>query len=151
MIQKITTAITVTLPAYEQYDCVGALITVTTGEATLNSDQACYIRKIMLTDAAVQSEKYNLYFFNASPAAAARTDAAVFAPVSADIAKQQHVEYIADTDYVASSTYHSSAIKHPDALINFDGADIFCVLEALETPDYAATDDLSLTLWIERV
>ena len=151
MITKVKTAITVTLPAYEQFDCVGALITVTIGEASLTATQGYIIRKIMLTDAAVQSEKYNLHFFNASPAAEARTDAAVFAPVAADIAKCVHVEYIADTDYVAASTYHSAAIIHPNAYIECDGLDLFCVLEALETPDYVATDDLELTLYLERV
>ena len=151
MTTKVKTAITVTLDAYEQFDCVGALVTATIGEASLLSNQGYIIRKIMLTDASVQSEKLNIHFFNASPAEGARTDAATFAPVAADIAKCVHVEYIADSDYIAASVYHSVAIKHPNAYIECDGLDLFIVLEALETPDYAAAGDLELTLYLERV
>ena len=144
---KLKQDLTVTLDAYEAQDCVGGLITFPV--ATGGLGKQAVIKGIFLTDEAAQTEKFHLYFFNASPAEAARTDAAVCTLVAADIDKMLGVVYIADSDYITATGLSSHAYKEVDMPIVFDGNNLYAVLVAVETPDYVAATDLNLTVYLE--
>jgi hypothetical protein len=133
------------LAAYEALDVVGALLTFP-GLAPSTSE--CTIKRLGLLDKASQSEAYTIYLFNASPAAAARTDAAIFAPVAADFAKLVGVLHVATTDYLVGTgcTYASVELDYE---IDLESTTLYAVLVAVATPDYAAADDLVLTLLVE--
>lgn len=136
-----------TLPAYTAADCVGALLTFPVSSATLGPTGAT-IKRITIIDAAVQSEEFFLHLFTASPAAAARTDAAACTQVATDLVLKivsLHVE-AADYDAFAGD---SIATVELDTAIVFDGANLYGVLECVATPDYVAVDDLTVNLIIE--
>lgn len=149
MIRKLTQDLTVTLAAYEAQDCVGGTITFPVSSASKMDDHPGIIRAVMLTDEAAQAEKFHLYFFNAEPAEAARTDAAVCTLVAADIDKMLGVIYIADSDYLTATGLSSHAYKELEMPVVFDGKNLYAVLVAVETPDYAAATDLNLTIYME--
>ena len=149
MIMKIKQDLTVTLNAYVAQDNVGGLITFPVSSASATLAAPATIKGIFLTDEAAQAEKYQLYFFNASPAAAAITDADVCTLVAADIDKMLGVVYIADTDYITATGLSSHAYKELDMPIVFDGENVYAILVAIETPDYVAATDLNLTVYLE--
>jgi hypothetical protein len=150
MFVKVSAVPALSLAAYVAKDCVGALLTFTIGVDNLavGNTASAVIKRVQITDAAVQSEAYSLHLFDASPAAAARTDADECVQVAADLAKKIVTYTIAAADYQAFAG-DSIVSYEKDTAIVYDGKAIYGVLEATDTPDYVAVDDLTVTLWVE--
>ena len=133
--------------AYVAADCVGALLTFAVN--TNSYSGSAVIKRLTITDADVEDAELFLHLFDASPAAAARTDADACVQVAADLAKKivtYHIE-AADYDDFAGD---SIASYEKDTAIVFDGANIYGVLECVGTPTYTAVDDLTVHLIIEQ-
>jgi len=150
MFVKASVVPVLTLPAYVAKDCVGALLTFAIGAATnaAGTTASAVIKRVQISDAAIQDEAYSLHLFDASPAAAAKTDADECVQVAADIAKKICTYSIEAADYL---TYAGDSVVsyEKDTAIVYDGKNIYGVLEATATPDYVAVDDLTVTLWVE--
>ena len=146
MYLEIKVVPTLTLNAYEAKDCVGALLTFPVSSA--NHIKSATIKRLTITDAAAQTEKLWLHLFNASPAAAAKTDADECVQVAADLAKKIVTLYAADTDYDVFAGDSIATVEYDTAIV-FDGLNLYGVLEAEETPDYVAVDDLTVILVLE--
>ena len=149
MIHRIKQDLTVGTDAYTALDNVGGLITFPVSAASADGYAHGIIRGIVITDEAGQAEKYQMYFFNADPSATCDTDDATFNPSATDVDKMLWVEYIADTDYLTVTGVQSMACVTPDAPVVFDGKNLYAVLVAVETPDYAAATDVNVTLYLE--
>ena len=136
--------------AYVAKDCVGALLTFTIGEGTLASGMTAnaVIKRMTITDADVEDAVLSLHLFNASPAAAAKTDADECVQVAADLAKKIVTLPIAAADY-QDFAGDSIASYELDVPIVYDGKDIFGVLECTATPTYTAVNDLTIHLIVE--
>ena len=147
MLHKISVVPALTLNAYTAADNVGGLLTFTVSSASEGSTGG-KIKGLVVQDAAVQDEEYFLHLYNASPAAAAITDADACVQVAADIAKKLVTFHIAAADYLTSAG-DSIASYEKDTPIVFDGKAIYGVLECVATPDYVAADDLTVTLYLE--
>ena len=147
MFIKSSVVPTLTLAAYVAKDCVGGLLTFAVN--TNSYSGSAVIKRVWITDAAIQDEAYSLHLFDASPAAAARTDADECVQVAADLAKKIVTYTIAAADY---QTFAGDSIVsyEKDTAIVFDGANLYGVLEATATPDYVAVDDLTVHLIIEQ-
>jgi hypothetical protein len=133
--------------AYTANDCVGALLTFTLSGSSL-PNKGARIRRLTLIDADKEAAEFWLYLFNASPAAAARTDADAFAPVAADYAKLIGSIHIAAAEYVAGPS-DSVVLQEKDFPVVVADAALYGVLVCVGTPTYTAADDLLLKLLIE--
>ena len=147
MLVKTSAVPALTLDAYVAKDCVGGLLTFPVSSASAGNTGAV-IKRITITDAAAQTEKFWLHLFTASPAAAARTDADECVQVAADLVKKIVTLYVAATDYDSFAGDSIATVEY-DTSIVFDGKNLYGVLEAEETPDYAAADDLTVHLILE--
>ena len=137
----------ITLDAYTAADNVGSLMTFAVSSAT-GGPTGATIKGLVVQDAAIQDEEYFLHLFNASPAAAARTDADACVQVAADLVLKLATFHIEAADYLTSAG-DSIASYEKDTPIVFDGKNIYGVLECVATPDYVAVDDLTVTLYLE--
>lgn len=148
MYKEATAIPLLTLPAYVANDCVGALLTFAIHSAAIPPRKDCRLLRLTVIDAAVQDEEYYLHLFNASPAAAARTDADAYAPVAADLAMKMTTLHIEAADFLDSASDSIAIYELDHALVLVDG-NIYGVLECIATPDYVAVDDLTLKLVVE--
>jgi len=132
--------------AYVAKDCVGGLLTFAVNSTGYSG--SAVIRRVWITDADTEDADLSLHLFDASPAAAARTDADECVQVAADLAKKIVTYTIANADY---QTYAGDSIVsyEKDTAIVFDGANIYGVLECTATPTYTAVDDLTVHLIVE--
>lgn len=143
--KEVTAIPLLTLPAYTALDCVGALLTF----AIAGNTNSITIKRLTVIDADVQDEEYFLHLFNASPLAPARTDAAAYAPVAADLAMKITTLHIEAADYIdsAGDSIFTDELDHACVLIDF--TNLYGVLECVATPDYTAVDDLTIKLIVE--
>lgn len=148
MLVKKTVTPTVTLAAYEASDVVGGAMDFTFESYEKNAYRPIKVKEVIVKDNEVQSEKFYLHLFRRDPDAAASTDADAFNPSANDIEALVASIYIADTDYYERTAYFGLAQVAPDRIIYVDST-LYGVLEAVETPDYAAADDLEVTLILE--
>jgi len=137
-----------TLAPYVANDCVGALLTFPVHSPAIPPRKDCRLLRLTIIDAAVQDEEYYLHLFNASPLAAARTDADAYAPIAADLAMKMTTLHIEAADYHDSAGDSIAIYELDHALVLVDG-NIYGVLECIATPDYVAVDDLTLKLIVE--
>ena len=144
---KVSSVPALTLAAYVAKDCVGALLTFQINTAGYSN--SAVIKRLTITDAAIQDEEFYLHLFTASPAAAARTDADECVQVAADLLLKIVSLHIEAADY-ATFAGDSIASYELDTAIWFDGSAIYGVLECVATPDYVAVDDLTIHLIVEQ-
>ncbi len=135
--------------AYTANDCVGALLTFTYESGSVPNHKTVKLRRLIIADADKEKAEFYLWLFDASPTAAARTDADAFAPAAADIQKIVGVVHIAAADYVdsASDSWAVEELDYP--VISAAGASIFGVLVCVGTPTYTAANDLVVSLYVE--
>ena len=133
--------------AYVAKDCVGALLTFPIN--TNSYSGSAIIRRMTITDADVEDAVLSLHLFNASPAAAARTDSDECVQVAADLAKKIVTLPIAAADY-QDFTGDSIASYELNVPIVYNGTAIYGVLECTATPEWTAADDLTIHLIIEQ-
>jgi len=147
MFIKSTVELTVDTAAYAAKDCVGGLLTFVISSGSQGATGAI-IKRMTITDAAIQDEPMDLHLFTASPAAAARTDQAECVQVAADLLLKIVTLHIAAADFKTFAG-DSIASYELDTAIVFDGLNIYGVLEAEDTPDYVDAADLVIHLIVE--
>jgi len=143
--KTFATALTVTLPAYVSGDCVGGIqqlssvARVSGGRVTLNT--------LTLWDVAGQEEAYNVYLFRSNPSSSTFIDADPVVLHGDDVSKLVPgcPFRLYTGDYLAAQSGGSGASRVGMG-VSFDviGTDVWVALEAVETPDYTATSDLTL-------
>jgi hypothetical protein len=134
--------------AYAAKDNIGALLTWTIGENALGAGSGATIKRMTITDADAQNEILSLHLFDASPAAAARTDDAECVQVATDLAKKIVTLEVAAADWQVFAG-DSICSYELDTDIVFDGNDLFGVIEGSGTPTWTAVDDLTVHLILE--
>jgi len=149
MFNVISVTPVLSLAAYTANDVAGALLTFA-GAASVYANEG-RIRRITVIDADKEKAAGKIYFFNADPSAAAKTDAAEFLPAAADLAKLIAVKAIAAADFVDSSS-DSVAVYETDIpfVLAAGGTSLFAVFVCDATPTYTAADDLIIKLVISR-
>lgn len=141
---KSAPTVTVTTAAYADNDVVGGLITFPLTGLTQNGG---ILNGVLLTDAANQSEPYRLFLFHELPSTIAND--AAFAPTIADLKKLCAVVTLAAADYVTTNSLQFVLKEDINNVFNSTDGNLYGYLVANgSTPDYAATTDLSLTLFI---
>lgn len=130
--------------AYTASDVVGGLLTF---DLTGLSQNGGILNSVLLTDAANQSEPYYLYLFNELPSTIA--DQAAFAPTIADLKKVFAIVNIAAADYLTPNSLGIALKEDINNVFVTANNRIYGYLVAnASTPDYTATTDLGLTLYI---
>ena len=147
MLKKVSVVPVLTLAAYVADDCVGALLTFPIGTGD-TGNRGAVIKRLTILDADVEDAVLSLHLFDASPLAAARTDAAECVQVAADLAMKIVTFPIAAADY-QDFAGDSIASYELDTSIVFDGLNIYGVLQCTGTPTYTAVDDLTVNLIVE--
>lgn len=143
---ELTQALTVDTDAYTAGDVVGGLIELDSG----NPGGGCLIETLRLIDDASQAEPYTVYIFGGATAPDTIADDAAFQPTVADLKKLEGTVEITANDYLVISdgaADNDVAIKTNLNLRHF-GHKIWIYLVAGDTPNYAATADLTLTLLV---
>lgn len=148
----VNVPLTVSLAAYTAGDSVGNDAT----DAALFCEVpqivgGGYIAWVRLVDDADQAEAYNLWCFYSAPSAIADADA--YAPTEADRKKHFTTIEIAAADYNQAGADASVISDGKDATAgeyllfpNLENGLMYFYLVCVDTPDYAATDDLTLDI-----
>lgn len=149
--EVVEVPVTVTLNAYTANDVVGG--TLTSNAISQVSGQGGYISWVKLVDDADQKEPFYLYVFSEAPSTIAND--AAHAPTEADWLKWLGTIEIEAADYDANGADAAALVPGKDkatedfvffpALAN---GRLYFRLVAVETPDYADADDLTLQLGI---
>ena len=145
MYQRVSVIPTLTLAAYVATDCVGGTMIFNHNSNTNN----LRILRVHIVDVEQQDEEYNLHLFEINPSATADTDADQYLPAAADLAAHLTVINIPTTAYTASTAENIAEVEVDRAVWCKDFDNIFGVLECVATPDYAAADDLTVSLIFE--
>lgn len=143
----VNVPITVTLPAYTQYDVVGGLLTSAAVEQIKGGG---YISWGRLVDGENQAEAYQVYCYYLTPSTIA--DAATFVPLEADHKKLFTVLDIPSANYLTTGTEADVAFFSGKDVTtgeyhhfpNLATGTLMFYLYPQATPDYAATGDLTL-------
>lgn len=149
--EVVEVPITVTLNAYTANDVVGG--TLTSDAISQIAGQGGYIHWVRLVDDASQKEPFYLYVFAAAPSTIAND--AAHAPTEADWLKWLGTIEIAAADYDENGAEAAALVPGKDkatedfvffpALAN---GRLYFRLVAVDTPDYADADDLTLHIGI---
>ena len=146
---EITQTPTITAGAYTAGDAVGGLLTF--ADAVRTNGGGGIVSKVVIIDDAAQLAPLDLVLFNQTFTATA--DNAAFDPTDADL--QNCIGYIdiAATDYANFNdnavAAKSAGLRMPYPII-LSGTSLFGQLVVRGAPTYAATDDLTIKLTIER-
>ena len=150
---EITQTPTITAGAYTAGDALGGLLTF--ANAVRAAGRGAVITKIVITDKTAQGAQLapiDLVLFNQTFTPTA--DNAPFDPSNADLANSIGFIDIAATDYsdfannaVAAKT---SGLRMPFPIV-LVGTSLFGQMVVRDAPTYAATDDLTIKLTIERL
>ena len=146
---EITQTPTITAGAYAAGDAVGGLLTF--ADAVRTNGGGGIVSKVVIIDDAAQLAPLDLVLFNQTFTATA--DNAAFDPTDADL--QHCIGYIdiAATDYANFNdnavAAKSTGLRMPYPII-LSGTSLFGQLVVRGAPTYAATDDLTIKLTIER-
>ena len=139
--------LTNTLPAYAVGDCVGGLTEVANVARVSGAHQI--LNSFTLWDTDGQEEPFNVYLFMANPTNSTFTDAnpVVVHADDRDLIVPGSPFRIYEGDYVAAQAGGSGATK-ANMGISFELAatSMWIALEAVETPDYANTDALTMNM-----
>lgn len=148
MLIKSSVVPVLTLDAYVAKDNVGGLLEFAVSSKSQMSAAGATIKRLSVIDAAIQDEPMFLHLFTAEPETEVITDADECVMVAADLAKKivTFVILKADFDTFAGDSIASYEL---DTAIVFDGLTIYAVLEAADTPDFVAEDDLTINLIID--
>jgi hypothetical protein len=142
----ITQTPTVTAGAYSANDVVGGLLTF--ASAALASGRG---GEIVIVDDAGQNVGYNLHLFDRT--FTAMSDNGAWNPSDIDMQNYEGFVDIAATDRAAGSNNSGAAkstgLRCPLPYI-CSGTSLFGQLETSGTPTYAATDDLTIKLYVRR-
>src|SRR3989338_3135014 len=141
MFNVISVTPVLSLAAYTANDVAGALLTFA-GAASVYANEG-RIRRITVIDADKEKAAGKIYFFNADPSAAAKTDAAEFLPAAADLAKLIAVKAIAAADFVDSSS-DSVAVYLLDGIFGIDASDPHAYLASMDEEDPTACQSFVL-------
>ena len=149
-VKRIQVTPTITLDAYTAGDVVGGLQTFAVSSV---APVHGYIRSLLITDDDSQAEQYTIYLYEEAPTTIAND--AAFAPSVADLNKVIGTIVVATADWTADvgSTGIDWAMlgghEDKEMWIPFFGKNVYAYLVATDTPDYAAADDLVLTMTVE--
>jgi hypothetical protein len=134
-------SLAVATAAYTANDVVGGLLTFSIDQS-FDIDGAL-LQYVMLNDAANQSEAFSLWLFNDTPTTIADADA--FAPTIGDLNKRiGNPISISTSTSVNSLSYGTSS--NLTRTLQFSKGKLYAYLVCTDTPDYAATTDLTLFL-----
>ena len=146
LIQSISQTPTITAGLYSTADAVGGLLTF--ANLSKHPDSSAILRGILVKDESLQAVDLELILF--SETFSATDDNAAMSVSDADILNCLGSVAIDQWfSYVASSI---AVIKDVNLPIKLSGASgsLFGQLVARSTPTYVATDDLTVTLLLER-
>ena len=147
-IRRIAVTPVITLAAYVAKDAVGGLLTFQITPANLDG----LLRGVLFTDAEAQSEQYTLYVYDKLPSTVA--DADEYVPTIADLNKLASTIVVATADWTEFNSldwvliggYEDTQMQIP---VHSPTGALYVYLVATDTPDYAAADDLVVTLAVE--
>jgi len=134
--------------AYTALDCAGALLTFADAAASSNGYVA-RLRRVHVKDNASISAEFTLYLFSASPTAAARTDADIFAPADADAALILDSVAVATADYFDQTANSFATVEVDKSLQLTSSGSLYGVIVLVGTPTFIAATDLTITLEFE--
>ena len=145
--KEITQTPTITAGVYHAGDAVGGLLTFANAASIYKGDGR--ITKVVIVDDAKQTAVLNLYLFDRT--FTAMVDNAAWSPSDAD---QQHcIGFIP----IAAADYGNSddnGVANVDCDFDFTlvsgGTSLFGQLVCTATPTYAATDDLTVKITVNR-
>ena len=133
--------------AYSSGNCVGGLITFTNAANNWGSG---YIESIVVRDKAGQSSNYELWLFDANPAATTVTDKSAIAVNTADLAKCIGVVAMSAVKLGASSTMAVSTAT--GVFLSFSAGlgntSLYGILVTRSTPTYASTADVTVAITV---
>ncbi len=132
---------TVTAGAYAAADAVGGLLTF--ANAARQSGGGGLINKVIILDDAGQDAELELWLFNASFTAMA--DNAPWAPSEADLRKLVAIIATTTGAWFAAGT-PSAARVEVNQRYDLAGTSLFGQLVTRDTPTFAATDDVTVTI-----
>jgi len=150
-IYKNTVTPTITAGAYSAGDAIGGLLEFENAASVYV--QSGIIRNVIITDRAKQAAVMNLWLFNRT--FTATVDNAAFTPSDADLDNCIGVVNIVAANWfpAALSSVAVASYQNPNFWFKLQDpgdASLYGQLVAVGTPTYVATDDLSVTLIIER-
>ena len=142
---------TITAGAYAAGDALGGLLTFV--NAVRAAGETSIITKIVIVDTANQTAPVDLVLFN--QAFTPTADNAAFNPSDADLANCIGFVDVAATDYSSFNQDDAVAAKSSGLRMPFPivlvGTSLFGQMVVRDAPTYAATDDLTIKLTIERL
>lgn len=148
---RISVTPTITAGAYAAGDALGGLLTFPNAVSVAGG--AGLITKVVIIDDAQQLAPVDLVLFNQTFVATANN--APFDPTDADLQNSIGYVNIAQTDYASfadnSVACKASGLRMPFEFVLATGqTSLFGQLVVRNTPTYAATDDITVILTIER-
>ena len=145
----ITVTPTIALTAYTAGDVVGGLLTFSDNDVPVG---AVAFNAVTLIEADIQNEQYVLHLFNDVPTTIANDAAYASNILIADLKKEIKQITIATADWTDTGTVGTSAFKTFDPVYAENPRNaIYGYLVATDTPDYSATDDLTINLHYVRL
>ena len=144
----IATTPVINTVAYTAADVVGAIQTLTA--ASRVSGAETILQSIVITDLAMQSAAFSIFFFNASPAAGTYTNNAELDIHDTDMAKCVGAVTVAASDWINAKDNGVAVVKNIGLGMTPNGsANLFYVMKTTTTPTYAV-GDLVLTFFFLR-
>lgn len=138
---------TITAGAYTAADAVGGLLTFEKAVSVYKGDAR--IVKVVIIDDAKQDENLILHLFDRTFTAMA--DNAAWSPSDADMQHSiGHIEIPAANYMPGANNSHATVECEFDFALVAGGTSLFGQLECVGTPTYAATDDLTVKLTVQR-
>lgn len=146
-LKKITVAPAVTAGAYAANDAVGGQMEFAQAASAYRSYGT--IKRIIITDMSCQDMECDVFIYKSAPTVIA--DNAPFDPADADMLLLVGVIEIAAADWVTGLD-NQGVNKDVDLEFVLDSLDtsLFAQIRVVDTPTFAAVDDISVTLVIER-
>ncbi len=151
---EVTVTPTITAGAYTAGDALGGRLDFAGVMRATGPNRAGVITKVVVTDDAAQLAPIDIVFFNGAFAATA--DNAAFDPTDADLANCIGYVDVAATDYANFNdnavAAKSSGLRMPFPFVLRPHSVTLCAQMVVRAaPTYAATDDLTVKITVERL
>ncbi len=142
-VTKGQTAIVVTAGAYSANDIVGGKLVFAVGAGGIVAD-------ILLTDAANQSEAYTLHIFDAEPTAIVDNIAYGTTLVIADQMNKIAEISLAAGRYTTDNSLAWARVPNVDLKFHAPNGNLYVYAECLSGPTQGATDDIQISMLIQK-
>lgn len=138
---------TITAGIYTAADAVGGLLTFASAVSVYKGDAR--IVKVVVIDDAKQDANLILHLFDRT--FTAMVDNANWAPSDADMQNSiGHIEIPTASYFAGADNSKATILVEFDFALVSGGTSLFGQLECVATPTYAATDDLTVKLTVQR-